>query len=70
MKSGIDTEQFSAHSTRSASTLQACANGIPVSEILKMANWSSSSTFERFASQKSRITRAVQLPEQLTRYVL
>ena len=45
-KSGIDTDQFSAHSTRSAGTSQACAKGVPVSEILKVANRSLGSTFE------------------------
>jgi len=73
MKSGFDTEQFSAHSTRSASTSWACAKGVSVSEILKVANWSSGSTFEHFyhRSQGSlAFTRAVLLPEQSTRYVL
>ena len=45
---GIDTEIFSAYSTRSASTSWATARGVPVSDILKASHWSSSSTFEQF----------------------
>ena len=45
---GINTSIFSAHSTRSAATSKAKATGVPMSEILKVANWSSSSTFCRF----------------------
>ena len=45
---GIDTESFSAHSTRSASTSYAASKGVSISDILKAANWSSSSTFEQF----------------------
>ena len=46
--SGIDTTLFSAHSTRGAATSKAKSVGLPVGEILKAANWSSSSTFCRF----------------------
>jgi len=42
---GIDTTAFTAHSTRSAATSKAKLAGIPMSEIMKAANWSSSSTF-------------------------
>jgi len=45
---GINTESFSAHSTRSASISYAASKGVPISDILKAANWSSSSTFEQF----------------------
>ena len=45
---GIDTNTFSAHSTRSASTSKAKSTGVPMSEILKAANWSSASTFCHF----------------------
>ncbi|XP_065918390.1 uncharacterized protein [Dysidea avara] len=44
----VDTERFTVHSTRGASTSCAMAKGVPIAEILKVANWSSSSTFERF----------------------
>jgi len=36
-KVGIDTEQFTAHSSRSASSSRARARGVPVAEILKVA---------------------------------
>ena len=49
MKSaGIDTNTFSAHSTRGAATSKAKRVGVSTSDILKAANWSSSSTFCRF----------------------
>ena len=47
-QAGIDTHQFSAHSTRGAATSEAKAAGVSTSEILWAANWSSSSTFTRF----------------------
>jgi len=46
--SGIDTNTFSAHSTRGTATSKVKAVGLPVGEILKTANWSSSSTFCHF----------------------
>ena len=45
---GMDIERFTAHSTRSASTSQAQMKGVPVMDILRVANWISRSTFERF----------------------
>ena len=59
---GVDTEKFTAHSTRSASTSHASMKGVPIADILKVANWSSSSTFERFyhrSSDPSAFARAV-----------
>ena len=50
---GIDTEVFSAHSTRGASTSWAAARGVPIGDILRAANWSSRSTFEQFYYQPS-----------------
>ena len=47
-EAGIDTSLFTAHSTRGAATSKAQAVGVPMAEILKAANWSSSSTFCRF----------------------
>ena len=46
-KSGLDTELFGAHSTRSASTSAAARCGLPVEVIMKAAGWSVS-TFTRF----------------------
>ena len=45
---GVNTEVFSDHSTRSASTSWAAAKGIPINDILKAANWSSQTTFEQY----------------------
>jgi integrase len=45
---GIDTNIFTAHSTRGASTSKAKALGVSSQDILKTANWSSESTFCRF----------------------
>ena len=47
-EAGIDTSTFTAHSTRGAATSKAKAAGVPMADILKAANWSSSSTFCRF----------------------
>ena len=47
-KSGLDTELFSAHSTRSASTSAVARCGLPVDAIMKAAGWSAVSTFTRF----------------------
>ena len=47
-KSGVDTEVFSAHSTRSASTSAAARCGLPVDTIMKAAGWSATSTFTKF----------------------
>ena len=49
MKSaGVDTDTFTAHSTRGAATSKAKSTGVSVRDILKAANWSTSSTFCRF----------------------
>ena len=45
---GIDTSKFGAHSTRAASSSAAKKAGVPLSDIMKAAGWSRSSTFERF----------------------
>ena len=47
-QSGIDTKAFTAHSTGSASTSAAKAQGVSLAEVLSIAEWSRSSTFERF----------------------
>lgn len=46
--SGIDTSIFSAHSVRGASSSAAASTGVSTAEILKAANWSSESVFQRF----------------------
>ena len=45
---GIDTKVFSAHSTRGAATSKAKSAGVSTGDILKTANWSTTSTFCRF----------------------
>ena len=47
-QAGIDTEIFSAHSLRGASTLAAFSQGVSVSDILQMADWSQENTFCKF----------------------
>ena len=45
---GVDTSIFSAHSVRGASTSKAVNMGITTVDILKTADWSSESVFEKF----------------------
>ena len=45
---GIDKGIFKAHSTRSASTTKARSKGVPLDKVVKMADWSGTSTFKRF----------------------
>ncbi|CAG2247462.1 unnamed protein product [Mytilus edulis] len=45
---GIDTAKFKAHSTRGSSTSKAKGQGVSISEILKIADWSNALTFKKF----------------------
>ena len=45
---GVDTTIFSAHSLRGAATTEALNQGVSVTDILGMADWSQESTFTRF----------------------
>ena len=45
---GIDTNKYSAHSSRAASTSSCKAKGLNLAEIMKSAGWSNSTTFARF----------------------
>ncbi|KAJ8042075.1 hypothetical protein HOLleu_13053 [Holothuria leucospilota] len=45
---GIDTTQYSAHSTRAAAVSAASCKNVPVEDILSTAGWSSEKTFARF----------------------
>jgi len=47
-KSGINTEIFKAHSTRSAAVSSAANAGITTNDILNAADWSSESVFRNF----------------------
>ena len=44
----IDTSEFSAHSVRGASSSVAANLGITANDILKAADWSSESVFQKF----------------------
>jgi len=46
--STIDTDTFSGHSVRSASSSKARLVGVPIKEILKRGHWSQESTFQKF----------------------
>ena len=63
LRSGIDTQKFSAHSTRSASTSKAAAS-VSADIILKTAGWSDESTFRSFYK------RPVAITDQLSKAVL
>ena len=45
---GVNIDIFKAHSVHGASTTAAANSNVPLSEILKMADWSSPSTFQKF----------------------
>ena len=47
-EAGIDTNQFTAHSTRGVATSTALALGVSLPEIMKAANWKRQSTFTRY----------------------
>ena len=47
-RAGINTNVFKSHSTRLASTSKATAGGVPLEEVLRMADWSGTSSFTRF----------------------
>ena len=51
-EAGVDTSLFGAHSTRGASASAASSAGITTGDILKAANWSSESVFQRFYHKK------------------
>jgi hypothetical protein len=53
-QAGVDTSIFKAHSVRGAATTSAAEAGISVPEILEAADWSSSSTFERYYYRPQR----------------
>lgn len=47
-RAGVDTQTFSAHSTRGAAASRAVASGVPIESVLTAAQWSRESTFARF----------------------
>ena len=50
---GVDTNIFSAHSTRGASASKAASSGLSIDVILKTGHWSRPSTFYRFYNRQS-----------------
>ena len=59
---GVDTSIFNAHTVRGASASRAANMGITTNDILKTANWSSESVFQRFyhkPTEMSKYGRAV-----------
>ena len=47
-EAGVGTSIFKAHSVLGASTSAAANASVPIEEILKMADWSTASTFQKF----------------------
>lgn len=58
-QSGINTDIFTAHSTRAASTSKAKNNNVPINEILLRAGWSSVKTFATFYDKKVEVSKHV-----------
>ena len=52
--SGIDTNIFSAHSYRGASTSYAVSSGFSLSDVLSTANWSNAKTFHTFYHRETQ----------------
>ncbi|KZR99559.1 Tyrosine recombinase, partial [Daphnia magna] len=55
---GINTEIFSAHSTRSAASSLAVTRGLSIDRILQAGNWASQTTFGRFYNRETTTTFA------------
>ena len=47
-KAGIDTNIFKAHSVRGAAASSAAASGVSMDDILRAADWSTQSTFQKY----------------------
>ena len=45
---GIDSDIFKAHSVRGVSTTAAVNSNVPLDDVMKMADWSCISTFQKF----------------------
>ncbi len=62
---GIDTNIFSNHSTRGAASSMASRGGVTIGDILKAADWSSESVFQKFyhkSQQNTHFGRTVLSP--------
>ena len=47
-EAGIDTGVFKAHSVQDAASSKAAWSGVTISDILRAADWSSETSFQRF----------------------
>ena len=56
--SGIDTSQFSGHSTRSVSSTLATNSGVSIPDIMKVAEWSRAGTFTKSPSWTLMLTES------------
>ena len=54
---------FKPHSTRAAATSAAMRKGVPVSDILKVAEWSKETTFARFYNTPIGVTKDTDFAE-------
>ena len=52
-KAGINTDIYTAHSTRSASTSAAAAASVDITKIMRAASWSHARTFQRFYKRET-----------------
>ena len=59
-ETGVDTKQFSAHSTRAAYTSNA-ASSIPVDIILTTVGWSEESTSRKFYNKPVGVTNQMSI---------
>lgn len=59
----IDTQVFTAHSTRAASASAAVKSGLPVNQILARAGWSSETTFARHYNVPVQSNKASEFAE-------
>lgn len=55
-EAGVDISVYSAHSIRGASATSAEKQGVSMNDILKMADWSTESTFRRFYYRPTKTT--------------
>ncbi|KAI8503709.1 hypothetical protein Bbelb_186800 [Branchiostoma belcheri] len=53
-EAGLDTSNFTRHSTRGASVSAAARRGVSTRDIIKAVNWSTASTFEKFYKKPVR----------------
>ncbi len=60
-QAGIDTEQFSAHSTRCASTSKAVASVSTDVILAPTAGWTEESTFRKFYNKSVAVTNQMSL---------